>query len=331
MVIGPVLLLVLTIAVLPAQTGQGAPPQKAEEKPRAVIRVKESATVRGTEIFLRDVAQIQASDRSLGERLGALPIGQAPLPGLSRTFDPSLIMIKLRQYKMDTAGIQVESPKSVVVQGAHRVISSGEIFEAAKRAVLEDRDGEYEQVTVRADALPPDLVVPPGEVELKARPRLASVGVGSIPVVVEAWVDGRLYRAVSLSVKLSQLREVVVANHPLPRHAMVRQADVRLERRDISYLSHEPLNDLTLVVGRRTTRMLASGDIVSSDALELPPLIQKGDVVTLMVEGPGLLVTTKGVAQEEGRAGQLVRAKNAASGREVLGTVESKKTIRVGF
>jgi flagella basal body P-ring formation protein FlgA len=331
MVIGHCVLAIVMILASPAHARQGVPFDAAQGATRAVIRVKGSATVRGTEIFLRDVAQIQTPDRSLAEQLGALPIGQAPLPGLSRTFDPDLIMIKFRQYKIDTAGIQMESPKSVVILGEHRVVSSGEIFEAAKRSVLKDRDGEFERVTVRADTLPPDLVVPPGEVELKARPRLASVGVGSIPVVVEAWVDGRLYRVVSLSVKLSLFREVVVANHPLPRHAVVRVADVRLERRDISVLSHKPLNDLTLVVGRRTTRMLAYGDVVASDAVELPPLIRKGDVVTLMVESPGLLITAKGVAQEEGRAGQLVRVKNAASGREILGTVESEKTVRVGF
>ena len=96
-------------------------------------------------------------------------------------------------------------------------------------------------------------------------------------------------------------------------------------------LPHEPLRDPALVVGRRTTRMLAMGDVVLSDAVELPPLIQKGDVVTMMVESPGLLVTAKGIAQEKGKAGDLVRVKNVASGREVVGKVESEKTVRVGL
>jgi flagella basal body P-ring formation protein FlgA len=303
--------------------GQGAPD--------AVIRVKESAVVRGTEVFLGDIATIETADRSLAERLGVLPIGQAPLPGLSRTFDPSIITIKLRQYKIDPAGLQIESPRSVMLSGAHRVISSEEIFQAAKRSVLADHGKEAGRITVRADTLPPDLVVPPGDLELKARPRLTSVGLGSIPVVVEAWVDGRLYRTTSLSVKLSLLREVVVANHPLPRHAVVQASDVRLERRDIALMSHEPLDDPTLAIGRRTTRMLAMGDAVAADAVEFPPLVRKGDVVTLVVESPGLLVTAKGVAQEQGTAGQLVRVKNIASGREILGTVESERMVRVGF
>jgi flagella basal body P-ring formation protein FlgA len=127
------------------------------------------------------------------------------------------------------------------------------------------------------------------------------------------------------------MREVVVANYPMPRHRLVQATDVRIERRDIGLLPHEPLRDPALVVGRRTTRMLAMGDVVLSDAVELPPLIQKGDVITLMVESPGLLVTAKGIAQEKGRAGDLVRVKNAASGREVFGKVESEKIVRVGL
>ncbi len=75
--------------------------------------------------------------------------------------------------------------------------------------------------------------------------------------------------------------------------------------------------------------MLAMGEVVVSESVELPPLIQKGEVVTLMVETPRLLVTAKGIAQEGGKAGQLVRVKNTASGREVLGKLESDKTIRI--
>lgn len=338
MVIGSLLFLVFTATVPPAQSGQGVPPQKVQESPRAVVRVKGSATVRGREILLKDIAEITASNRSLAEALEALPVGQAPPPGLTRTLDPDLIVIKLRQYKIDPTGIQIESHGAVVVTGAHRVIGSDEIFQAAKSAVLRGREGELEQITVRPDTLPPDLVVPPGEIELRARPRPSAcpepcrmVGLGGVPVVVEVWVDGRLYRTVSLALRLSLVREVVVASYPVPRHGLVKATDVRLERRDIGMLTHEPLADLALAVGRRTTRILAMGDVVASDAVELPPLIQKGEVVTVVVESPGLLVTAKGIAQEGGTVGQLVRVKNTASGREVLGKVESGKTIRVGL
>lgn len=332
-------LLAIVIAIAqPVEARQGVSVENGSVAPRAVIRVKESATVQGKEILLKDLADITAQDRALSETLAALPVGQAPPPGLTRTFDPALIIVKLRQYRIDPAGIHIESPRQVAVAGAHRVIESGALFEAARAAVLRGREKEVERLTVRHDALPPDLVVPPGEVELRARPRLASacpepcrrIDLGSIPVVVEAWIDGRLYRTVSLTVRLSLVREVVVVNNPLPRHTMIRAADVRRERRDVGPLAHEPLEDPALAIGRRTTRMLAMGDIVLSDAVELPPLIRKGDVVTLAVERPGLFVTAKGIAQEAGRAGESVRVKNTASGREILGKVETDKTIRVG-
>lgn len=337
-VAGVVLAIVIAVVQSALAAGQGLPLDQRERMPRAIIRVKESATVQGKEILLRDLAEVTAQNRSLLEALEALPVGQTPPPGLTRTFDPALIVIKLRQYKIDPAGIRIESSGQVVIAGAHRVIGRDVLFEAARSAILRGREAEIERITVRPDTLPPDLVVPPGEVELRARPRLMSpcpepcrrVDLGSITVVVEAWVDGRLYRTVSLSVRVSFVREVVVANSPLARHTMVKATDVRLEQRDIGLLAHEPLQDLTLAIGRRTTRMVAMGDVVMSDAVELPPLIRKGDVVTLMVESPGLLLTAKGVAQEGGKAGEFVRIKNTASGLEVLGKVNSDKIIRVG-
>lgn len=340
LIVSGILLSAIAVAVVqPAQARQSMVVEDAAPTPRAIIRVRESAVVQGKEILLKDLAEISAESRSLEVALDTLPVGQAPPPGLTRTFDPSLIIIKLRQYNINPAGIQIKAPRQVVIAGAHRVIGSDELFQTARSALLRGREEEMERITIRPDTLPPDLVVPPGEVELKARPRLTPacsepcrrVELGSIPVVVEAWVDGRLYRTVSLTVRLSLLREVVVTNGPMPRHTLVKATDVRLERRNIGLLPHEPLDDLALAVGRRTTRMLAMGDIVLSDAVELPLLIQKGDMVTLVAEFPGLLATTKGIAQEGGRVGQLLRVKNTASGREVLGKVESDKTIRVGF
>lgn len=330
-VIGTWALAVLIALVPDVHAGQGVRFEQREAGPRAVVRLKESATVRGSAILLGEIAQIETKDQSLYEQLVALPIGQAPLPGLSRSFDPELITIKLRQYKIDPASLRIESLKPVMISSAHQLISSDEFFQAAKRSVLADRGEEAERMIVRAETLPGDVMVPPGSVELKARPRLQSVGLGSVPVVVEAWVDGRLYRSVSLSLRLSLLREVVVADRPLPPRALLKAGDVRLERRDIAQLQHEPLRDLTSAIGQRTVRMLAMGEVVASDAVELPPLVRKGALVTLTIERPGLLITAKGVAQEQGTVGQLVRVKTAGSGRAVSGKVEGEARVRVAF
>lgn len=330
-VIRPLLLAIVLAAVPAVHAGQGIPFEQREEGPRALIRVKAKATVRGGTILLGEIAQIETVDESLAQQLAALPIGQAPMSGLSRSFDRELITIKLRQYKIDPASLKIESPNSVTVSSAHQVVSSDALFEAAKRAVLLDRGEEGERVAIRAETLPGDLVVPPGKVELKARPRLQSVGLGGVPVVVEAWVDGRLYRSVSLSLRLSLLREVVVADRPLSPRTLLKASDLRLERRDIAALRQEPLLDLPSAVGRRTVRMLAMGEVVASDAVELPPLVRRGDLVTLTVERPGLLITTKGIAQEQGAAGQLVRVKSIGSGRVVIGKVERAATVRVAF
>jgi flagella basal body P-ring formation protein FlgA len=66
-------------------------------------------------------------------------------------------------------------------------------------------------------------------------------------------------------------------------------------------------------------------------SVEEPPAVRRGDVVSLVAEGSGLRVTTRGEVKEEGRPGQVVRVRNLSSEREILGRVVNGSTVRVEF
>ncbi len=56
---------------------------------RAVVSLRAQTVVRGTEMRLGDVAEIQGHDPVLVERLRGIDVGRAPLPGHTRTLDLS--------------------------------------------------------------------------------------------------------------------------------------------------------------------------------------------------------------------------------------------------
>jgi len=294
------------------------------------IVLRESAEVRGPWILLRDIASIQADDSSLVEKLERIQVGRAPLPGLTRTLDLDRIKSRLRQHRINLALLRIEGPRAIVVTAGSRLIRGEELFQAAKAYVVERWKGE-EDLLISPAPLPPDLIIPSGEHQLKARPSLKSNLLGSTPLVVEVWVDGRLYRSVNVGLKVSPLGEVVVAARPVPRHALLQPEDLKLERRDLSALPSEAIRDPEKAVGRRTTKALSKGEVLLPKAVEDPPWVKKGDFVTLVAEAPGLTITVQGQAREEGSRGQLIRVRNVSSGREVYGRVESPQVVRVSF
>jgi flagella basal body P-ring formation protein FlgA len=65
--------------------------------------------------------------------------------------------------------------------------------------------------------------------------------------------------------------------------------------------------------------------------LEVPPMVRKGDRVTLVVENTHFRITCVGEVKEEGRAGDRIKVTNISSKREVYGRVLDRYTVLVDF
>ena len=306
-------------------------------EPRAVIALRGESTVRGPEIRLGEVAEIQGQDAALVERLRGIEIGRAPLPGLSRTLDLPYLKVRLRLQQIDPAILLFDTPSTVSVATASQRVAGVDLVAVVREHILAAAPpaaraypAEAAHLSIQPTAAPPDLTLPAGTLELKVRPRPASELVGSVSVTVEAWVDGLRIRSVSVPVRVSALFEVLVAARPIGRHALLVAEDVRLERREV-VAGQEPIRELGSVLGRRAVRGISPGETVLAGMVELPPLVRRGEIVLLTAEGRGLRAVTQGEAKEEGKAGQVVRVRNLASGREIYGEVAGDRLVRVPF
>ena len=73
----------------------------------------------------------------------------------------------------------------------------------------------------------------------------------------------------------------------------------------------------------RAMRPLSTQDVVES------PVVQKGDLVNIVLESPVIKVATPGEALEAGKLGETIRVKNISSKREIRAQVIDKQTVRV--
>ena len=65
--------------------------------------------------------------------------------------------------------------------------------------------------------------------------------------------------------------------------------------------------------------------------LEIPPLVKRGDMVTIVAETDVLKITTKGVVTESGCKGDVVRVVNVNSRKELFAKVRDARTVEVDF
>ncbi|MBA9083362.1 MULTISPECIES: flagellar basal body P-ring formation chaperone FlgA [Bartonella] len=88
------------------------------------------------------------------------------------------------------------------------------------------------------------------------------------------------------------------------------------------------MNQLLNKVAKRT---LTAGRPISLASLGDPVLVERGQTTKLIFQTNNLQITALGVVLQSGSSGDLIRVRNADSGRIVMGTVLQNGDVRVGF
>jgi flagella basal body P-ring formation protein FlgA len=126
-------------------------------------------------------------------------------------------------------------------------------------------------------------------------------------------------------------RNVWVAHSDLLRGELLADADIVQDRRDV-LTAHEPLADFTS--GDATLELADSvpaNNILFARDLKLHAVIHRGQVADAVVQDGALNIMAKVEALEDGSPGQLIRARNLASQRDLTGTVVDDHTIQISL
>jgi flagella basal body P-ring formation protein FlgA len=140
-----------------------------------------------------------------------------------------------------------------------------------------------------------------------------SIGSWQVPVQAHIW------------------REMWVAHSMLKRGDALADADLARERRDMLTI-HEPLaefspGDSTLEIAEP----VGVGAPLFARSLKLIPVVHRGQMVTALIDDGSFSVQMKVEVLEDGSPGQIVRARNQQSLRDIRGKVLNEQTILVSL
>jgi flagella basal body P-ring formation protein FlgA len=121
-----------------------------------------------------------------------------------------------------------------------------------------------------------------------------------------------------------------VAVRPLKRGDIISAGDVRLQKVNATSMGHDAIEQIGDVVGRSVMREIGQGELFSSAAVEIPPVVQVGSRVTMRYQFGRLQASANGVALESGIERQEIKVRNDSSKRVVSARVVDKDTVEVG-
>ncbi|SHM15570.1 flagellar basal body P-ring formation chaperone FlgA [Roseibium suaedae] len=133
----------------------------------------------------------------------------------------------------------------------------------------------------------------------------------------------------SLTGQATELMEVAVLAQPLRRGSVLRAEDLTLVRQPRARVPANALIDATEVAGLAARNNLRAGTPLLKTDFERPILITRGEKVTVTYELPGMKLTTRGEALEDGAEGDVIDIQNLQSKRKVPGVVTSRGQVRV--
>ncbi|HWD93778.1 MAG TPA: flagellar basal body P-ring formation chaperone FlgA [Verrucomicrobiae bacterium] len=204
-------------------------------------------------------------------------------------------------------------------------------------------------VTLLTSALQQDYVKDKGELELRITQPWAAHTITNAPVTVKILEVPTMGVTSSFIVRFELLagdksigswqvpvqahvwREVWVAHSMLKRGDAIADADLARERRDMLTI-HEPLAEFT--PGDSTLEIaepVGVGAPLFARSIKLVPVVHRGQMVTALIEDGSFSVQMKVEALEDGSPGQIVRARNQQSLRDIRGKVLNEQTILVSL
>ena len=122
--------------------------------------------------------------------------------------------------------------------------------------------------------------------------------------------------------------EAAVLARGVERNEVLKASDVIVERRPKAEVGTDAATrDRT--IGMQARRQLRAGQAIRVADLAKPDLVQRDQSVTLIYETPGLYLTVRGKALDNGTEGDVVSVMNLQSKRTVSGTVIGRGQVSI--
>ncbi len=220
--------------------------------------------------------------------------------------------------------------ESIVRQGEQEIPESQfrEIFHAyfCRSLNVKKSDIEISRMNIVGNA-----PVPLGKISYRLYQRGQRKFEGYVSVVAVVKVDDVVRNKVKISGWVDVFKYVVCASRDIERGEKISEDDLYMVKRNLSHLSSKILTDKKEIIGLIAKHNIKADTSLKEWMIEKAPVVDRGDIVTILAESGDLLVTVPGKVLTKGFSGELVKVQNLMSKKEIFAKVVNHSTVAVVF
>lgn len=229
------------------------------------------------------------------------------------------------------AGLEVEPSSLVAVRVVRRsIMVDAAAYERLLTSAVALRLGaDPEDVVVTLEGTIPTVAADGAAVEPATLGSLQVATDGGRFVATVAVDVGSTTKTVSLRGVAVETAEVPVLVRPIARREVVGPGDIVMERVDRRRIARNALTHPAAVVGMAARRPLRAGATVAVADVEQPRVVLRGELVTIIYQKPGLMLSARGRALGDAAIGETVNVLNEQSRRTVQGIATAAGTVQI--
>jgi flagella basal body P-ring formation protein FlgA len=176
-----------------------------------------------------------------------------------------------------------------------------------------------------------NVPLPDGKISLQQYQKGKRRFEGHVSLIVVVKINGVVKNKVKLSGWVDIFQPVVCASRDLKRGERINEDDLYLVKRNISHLSSKILTDMNKIIGLMAKHNVKKDSCLKEWMFEKFPIVDKGDIVTILAESGDLKVTAPGRVLMKGYEGELVKVENLMSKKEIYAKVVNGSMVAVDF
>jgi flagella basal body P-ring formation protein FlgA len=291
-----------------------------------------SAQAARAEPMLRPAVTIERDVILLGDLFAdagthaADPVAPAPPPGSRTIFDADWLAAAAREHQL--AWQPATSFDRASVERATRIVTSDQI---AQR--LLDEIGRHQPVDSAEIQLDNSglrlLVAREAPDSLAVEGLTIDARTGRFSALIAAPADDAAAERQRVGGRLVRMTRLLVLNHALSPGDIIRAGDIETLPLRAERAAPDAITDARDLVGKTPRRALRAHEPLRGSDVRAPLVVRKDDLVTIVLETPGMRLTAQGKALEDGGLGAAIRIANTKSSRVIEAVVTGPNLVAV--
>ncbi|MCP5003412.1 MAG: flagellar basal body P-ring formation protein FlgA [Planctomycetes bacterium] len=299
------------------------------------IDIINKVTLKEKVITIRDISQVTGDDDDLINQINEIELGRTPWPDNRRKIDRDFLKMRLMSSGISLPDIVFEGSKMAVVSVESTKISATEIVEKAKEHLIFSLQSFSKDITIELRNVPGDQWVTKGRDEIYLEALLADANKirGNVVVMVTATTnsDGIPIFKIPVHFRVSVFEFIAISKRKIDPYKSLTKENVFLARRETTRVRGSIFSSIEDLKGKVTSRSVLPFTVITEEILETPPTVRKGDVVTLYIKTGTFKIVTKGLVQENGITGDVIRVKNFDTKKIIHGEIIDSANVQIIF